>query len=177
MKIASLLRKIHPSKLIKNHFHSVYENLNKNGNEFKQICRFNHICVDPSNGILKSEYKENKASKIYSFRQKIVRGYRKYAFCMRVYCCEVSKVVQIFPTWLFNPTTPFQRRELKHGMFEITRSVPFFVIVAIPFAEFALPFIVYKFPNFLPKSLAQSASDGVVLFDQFLDHVLLHPFT
>ncbi|KAJ3154214.1 hypothetical protein HK101_001672, partial [Irineochytrium annulatum] len=45
-----------------------------------------------------------------------------------------------------------ESRQLKRTVADVVRVVPLIVIVAIPFMELALPFLLYLFPNMLPST-------------------------
>ncbi|KAJ1527327.1 hypothetical protein HK096_011093, partial [Nowakowskiella sp. JEL0078] len=45
-----------------------------------------------------------------------------------------------------------EQRQLRRTTGDLIRIVPLIIIVAIPFLEFALPFLLYLFPNMLPST-------------------------
>lgn len=61
-----------------------------------------------------------------------------------------------------------ERRQLLRTSADLVRMVPFVVILLVPFAEFALPFILKIFPNMLPSTYLDATGADAKLQKQLL---------
>ncbi|KAK8820577.1 hypothetical protein WA577_006637, partial [Blastocystis sp. JDR] len=58
-----------------------------------------------------------------------------------------------------------EKMQLNRAVSDTSRLVPFTIFAIIPFSEFALPFVIKKFPNFLPSTFTSEAKKAEIRKD------------